>query len=87
MYRLKPAAGGRPRGPLFPAGGLACLASTRFQKYGLVFREHHSLTVMAPIRAARVSKRYFREDHSLTVAAPIRAARVSKRYFDTLVNF
>jgi hypothetical protein len=32
--------------------------STRFQKYRIVFRGNRSLTVAAPIRAARVSKRF-----------------------------
>src|ERR1700723_1906977 len=33
--------------------------STWFQKYGRVFQEFRSLTVAAPIRATRVSKRCF----------------------------
>jgi len=33
--------------------------STWFQKYGRVFQGFRSLTVAAPIRAARVSKRCF----------------------------
>jgi len=38
---------------------MACwpMRSTRFRKYASDFREGHSLTVVAPIRAARVSKR------------------------------
>jgi hypothetical protein len=38
----------------------SCL-STPFHKYGLVFREDHSPTVVVPIRVARVSKRNRRD--------------------------
>jgi hypothetical protein len=37
---------------------LAFLLSTSLQKFANVFRRNHSLTVVALIRAARVSKRF-----------------------------